>query len=189
MKKMEEERETSSRRENSETDLEKKSDGKREVEPEAQLSAGGEPVSGGELEKDRLSVNESNSTDPGAEKLRTGEKESEPARTGGEVARQDRTGEANEEPTESKPEPQQKSVREDSCNGSSNSIEKPGRKVKAGPATDSADLVESEAESDGGRAEETKENSDMQSSASRSRKEEGSDKVRRFVFFVFFFFF
>ncbi|KAI3446427.1 hypothetical protein Pfo_003092 [Paulownia fortunei] len=178
MKRMEEEREKSMRREKSETDLEKKTEEKRDVEPEAEPATGGEPVTGEESEKDQLSVNESNSTDPGAEKLRTGEKESEPARTGGEEVRHDRTGQTSEEPTELKSEPDQKSVREDSCNGSSNSIEESNRKAKNEPVTDSADVVESEAESDGGGAEATKENSDVQSSASRSRKEEGSDKVR-----------
>lgn len=176
MKKMEDERERSSRRENSETDLGKESEAKRDSEPKAEPPTGREPAAGEESEKDQLSVNESNSTDPGGEKLRTTEKVSEPLRTGGEEVRQERVG---EEPAESKPEIDQKSVRADSCNGSSNSIQEPDRKAKAGPATESADLVESEAESDGVRADAMKENSDVQSSASRSRKEEGNDKVRR----------
>ncbi|KAK6126857.1 hypothetical protein DH2020_039418 [Rehmannia glutinosa] len=180
MKRMEDEREKSLRREKNESDLEKKSEEKRDVEPEAEPTSGGEPVIGEEMDKDQLSVNESNSTDPGAEKVRAGEKESEPARTGVEELRQDRTGQTSEEPAELKSEPDRKSVREDSCNGSSNSIEKSDRNAKTEPVTDSADVVESEAESDGGgEGAATKENSDVQSTASRSRKEEGSDKVRR----------
>ncbi|KAK6117530.1 hypothetical protein DH2020_048750 [Rehmannia glutinosa] len=180
MKRMEDEREKSLRREKNESDLEKKSEEKRDVEPEAEPASGGEPVIGEEMDKDQLSVNESNSTDPGAEKVRAGEKESEPARTGAEELRQDRTGQTSEEPAELKSEPDRKSVREDSCNGSSNSIEKSDRNAKTEPVTDSADVVESEAESDGGgEGAATKENSDVQSTASRSRKEEGSDKVRR----------
>ncbi|KAK6126869.1 hypothetical protein DH2020_039392 [Rehmannia glutinosa] len=180
MKRMEDEREKSLRREKNESDLEKKSEEKRDVEPEAEPASGGEPVIGEEMDKDQLSVNESNSTDPGAEKVRAGEKESEPARTGAEELRQDRTGHTSEEPAELKSEPDRKSVREDSCNGSSNSIEKSDRNAKTEPVTDSADVVESEAESDGrGEGAATKENSDVQSTASRSRKEEGSDKVRR----------
>ncbi|GFP79815.1 hypothetical protein PHJA_000124900 [Phtheirospermum japonicum] len=179
VKSLEEEREGSSRREKSESDLENRSEEeKRDAEPEAEPASGGEPVVGDEMEKDQLSVNESNSTDPGAEKLITSEKEPEPAGTGAEEVRQDRTGKTIEEPAELKPEPDRKSLRADSCNGSSNSIEKSDRKAKDEPVTDSADLVESEAESDGG-GEAAKENSDVQSTASRSRKEEGSDKVRR----------
>ncbi|KAH6794653.1 hypothetical protein C2S52_005130 [Perilla frutescens var. hirtella] len=180
MKRMEEEREKNVRREKSEADLEIKVDEKRDCEPEAVPAAGVEPpASTGELEKDQLSVNESNSTDPEAEKLRTGEEGTDPAGAVGEDVGNDRTGQTSEEPAELKTEPDQKSVREDSCNGSSNSIEEPDRKAKAEPVAGSAELAESEAESDGGGAEATKENSDVQSSASRSRKEEGSDKVRR----------
>ncbi|KAK4392417.1 hypothetical protein Sango_2019500 [Sesamum angolense] len=179
MKRMEEEREKSLRREKHESDLEKMSEEKRDIEPESEPATAREPAAGEELAKDQLSVNESNSTDPGAEKLGTGEKESEPAQTVGEELREDRTGQTSEEPAELKSEPDQKSVREDSCNGSSNSIEESERKAKAEPVSDSADLVESEAESDGAGAEATKENSDVQSTASRSRKEEGSDKGRR----------
>lgn len=177
-KRMEEEREKSLRREKSVSDLEKDED-KIDVEPETGPATDGEPVTVEESDKDQSSVNESNSTDPGAEKSRTGEKESEPARTVGAEVRQDQTGQTSEEPTDLKSEPDHKSVREESCNGSSNSIDEPDRKTKIEPVTDSVDLVESEAESDGGGEEATKENSDVQSSASRSRKEEGSDKVRR----------
>ncbi|XP_047970747.1 serine/threonine-protein kinase PRP4 homolog isoform X2 [Salvia hispanica] len=157
MKRMEEERGKRVRSEKREADLENNVEEKRDCEAEA---------AGGELEKDQLSVNESNSTDPGAEKLIAGESASEPAGAGGEEARNDRTGETSGEPAGMKPD---KSVREDSCNGSSNSIEEPDRKVKTEAVARSA---ESEA---------MKENSDVQSSASRSRKEEeeGSDKVRR----------
>ncbi|XP_057768782.1 uncharacterized protein LOC130988848 [Salvia miltiorrhiza] len=179
MKRMEEEREKSQRREESGADLENNVEEKRDCEPEAAPAAVGEAAVVGELEKDQLSVNESNSTDPGAEKLRASEAGSEPAGAGGEEVRNDRTGHTSDGPAELKPEPDHKSVREDSCNGSSNSIEKPDRKAKAEPVAGSTELAESEAESDGGGAEAMKENSDVQSSASRSRKEEGSDKVRR----------
>ncbi|XP_047941270.1 nucleolar protein dao-5-like [Salvia hispanica] len=176
MKRMEEEREKGVRREESEADLEDNAKERRDCEPVAAPPAGGEPAVIGESEKDRLSVNESNSTDPGAEKLRAGEEACEPARTGGDEERNDRTGQTSGEPAETKPEPDHKSVREDSCNGSSNSIDEPDRKAKAEPVARS---TESEGESDGGGAGAMKENSDVQSSASRSRKEEGSDKVRR----------
>lgn len=168
---MEEERERGTGRERHDTDLENRPEEKRDCEPEA---ATAETTAAAELEKDRLSVNESNSTDPEAEKLRTGEEGSEPAGIRGEEVRNDRTGQTSGEPAELKSGPDQKSVREDSCNGSSNSIDEPDRKAKKAEP-----VAESEAESDGGGAEATKENSDVQSSASRSRKEEGSDKVRR----------
>ncbi|KAL1554598.1 hypothetical protein AAHA92_15143 [Salvia divinorum] len=173
MKRMEEEREKGVRREESEADLENNVKERRDCESVAAPAAGGEQAVIGELEKDRLSVNESNSTDPGAEKLRAGEAASEPVGTGGDEVTNDQTGQTSSEPGQMKPEPDHKSVREDSCNGSSNSIEDPDRKAKAEP------VAESEAESDGGGAGAMKENSDVQSSASRSRKEEGSDKVRR----------
>ncbi|KAG6397271.1 hypothetical protein SASPL_143437 [Salvia splendens] len=158
MKRMEEERGKRVRSEKSEADLENNVEEKRDREPEA---------AGGELEKDQLSVNESNSTDPGAEKLIAGDSASEPAGAG-EKARNDRTGETSGEPAGMKPEVDHKSVREDSCNGSSNSIEGPDREVKTEAVARSND------------SEAMKENSDVQSSASRSRKEEeGRDKVRR----------
>ncbi|GER39922.1 DNA-binding bromodomain-containing protein [Striga asiatica] len=128
-------------------------------------SAGG----GGEgIDKDRLSVNESNSTDPAAEKSKTGEKESEPAGTGVDEVGRDQ---ADQEPAELTPEPDRKSGRADSCNGSSNSIEKSDRRAKEEPATDSAES--------GGGGEAAKESSDVQSTASRSRKEGGGDTVQR----------
>ncbi|KAG6411014.1 hypothetical protein SASPL_129088 [Salvia splendens] len=178
MKRMEEEREKGVRREESEADLENNAK-EGDCEPVAAPAAGGEPAVIGDVEKDRLSVNESNSTDPGAEKLRAGEEACEPAGTGGDEVRNNRPGQTSGEPAEMKPEPDHKSVREDSCNGSSNSIDEPDRKAKAEPVVRSTELAESEAESDGGGAGAMKENSDVQSSASRSRKEEGSDKVRR----------
>ncbi|KAL3625508.1 hypothetical protein CASFOL_030962 [Castilleja foliolosa] len=166
-------------REKSVSDLENNGEEEKiNVEPEAEPAIRGEPVVGDEMEKDQISVNESNSTDPCSDKLITSEKESEPAGTGAEDLNLDRAGKTIKEPADLKPEPDRKSLRADSCNGSSNSIDKSDRKGKDEPVTDSADLVESEAESDGG-GEETKENSDVQSTASRSRKEEGSDKVRR----------
>ncbi|KAL6540451.1 hypothetical protein OROMI_024334 [Orobanche minor] len=180
VKRMEDERERSLRRENIESDLENKSEEeKMDIQPEAEAESGGEPAVGEEMDKDRLSVNESNSTDPGAEKLGTGEKESEPAGPGVQEIGQDRPVQANnKEPVGLNIEPGQKSVREESCNGSSNSIEKSDRKGKDEPVADSGDLAESESESDGGE-EAAKENSDVQSTASRSKKEEGSDMVRR----------
>ncbi|KAL2483144.1 DNA-binding bromodomain-containing protein [Forsythia ovata] len=193
MKRMEEEREGSLRSEkNSEenSDLEKKSEEKRkddEVEPEEkawQQSMAGEPVAGNESEKDHMSVNESNSTDLDGEKVRTGEKESEPDRTGEFKKQSDRTGDAREEPVDLKAESDRtgegKPVREESCNGSSDSIEKDSvREVKVERTSDSVGLVESEAESKGGGDEAAKESSDVQSSASRSKKEEENDKIHR----------
>ncbi|KAL3623785.1 hypothetical protein CASFOL_032601 [Castilleja foliolosa] len=179
VKSLEDEREGSLRREKSGSDLENKGEEEnRDVEPEEEPASGGEPVVGDEMEKDQVSVNESNSTDPGAEKLITSEKESEPAGDEAEEVRQDRTGKTVEDPVELNPEPDRKPFRADSCNGSSNSIEKTDRKTKDEPVSDSVDLVESETESDGG-GDAAKENSDVQSTASRSRKEEGSDKVLR----------
>ncbi|KAL6509093.1 hypothetical protein OROGR_023200 [Orobanche gracilis] len=179
VKRMEDERDRSLRRENMESDLENKSEEeKMDIHPEVEAESGGELAVGEEMDKDRLSVNESNSTDPGAEKLGTGEKESEPAGTGAEEIGRDRAVQTNKEPTGLESEPDQKSAREGSCNGSSNSIEKSERKGKDEPVTDSIDLAESEAKSDGGE-DAAKENSDVQSAASRSRKEEGSDIVRR----------
>ncbi|KAL6534601.1 hypothetical protein OROGR_013276 [Orobanche gracilis] len=181
VKRMEDERERSLRRENIESDLENKSEEeKMDIQPEAEAEAesGGVPAVGEEMDKDRLSVNESNSTDPGAEKLGTGEKDSEPVGTGVQEIGQDQLVQTNKEPAGLKFEPDQKSVREDSCNGSSNSIEKSDRKGQDEPVADSIDLAESEAESGGGE-EAAKENSDVQSTASRSKKEEGSDMIRR----------
>ncbi|KAL3841207.1 hypothetical protein ACJIZ3_025798 [Penstemon smallii] len=143
MKKMEEEKERGSTREKSVVDPEKKNEGS---------------------EKNQMSVNESNSTDLRAEKLRTGVKETKPIGT----------GPATREPMELKSEPDGKSVQEDSFNGSSNSIEKElDQEAKVEPVSGSA-------ESKGEGEEPTEENSDVQSSASRSVKDDdGSDKVRR----------
>ncbi|XP_051148476.1 uncharacterized protein LOC127263478 isoform X2 [Andrographis paniculata] len=180
MRRMEEERERSLRGETYEADL-KDGEGETDADPVSAAPAeDGDPIAGEGIEKDQLSVNESNSTDPESEKLRATEKESEPERTAGEDAGEDKTGRTSEV----KSEPDRKPVREDSCNGSSNSIEKSDRrKAEAEPSRGEAGgPVESEAEGGGGEA--MKENSDVQSSASRSRKEveegeEGSDKVRR----------
>ncbi|KAH7856273.1 hypothetical protein Vadar_034769 [Vaccinium darrowii] len=145
-------------------------------------SVAGEPVSGG----DNLSVNESNFSDPNKVGKDGDVKEPEPVRTG--VGEPD-TGEGG---GSTKP------VGENSCNGSSNSIEKeedgqvreageegPVRKTvkdePGGGRGDSPELWESVAESKGGGEEVTavKESSDVQSSASKSRKELGDDdKVR-----------
>ncbi|KAI8562104.1 hypothetical protein RHMOL_Rhmol03G0008700 [Rhododendron molle] len=142
-------------------------DDRGKVSPE---SVAGGPVSGG----DDRSVNESNSTDPNKTGKDGGGDEPEPVRTG--------EGEPDGGAGLAKP------VGENSCNGSSNSIEKeeeeePVREsVKDEPGGgrgDSAELGESVAESKGAAA--AKEvSSDVQSSASKSRKEEelGDDKVR-----------
>ncbi|PSR84543.1 Bromodomain-containing protein [Actinidia chinensis var. chinensis] len=137
--------------------------GEEEMEPE---SVAGKPVTGEDSDGDNQSVNESNSTDPKSEVQKTRVEEPEPVRTG--------------EPKSTKP------VGEDSWNGSSDSIEKrdPVREsLKAEPeggVSDSPELWESVAESKGGGGEDVaaKESSDVQSSASKSRKELGSDKVR-----------
>ncbi|XP_075517823.1 uncharacterized protein LOC142552087 isoform X1 [Primulina tabacum] len=186
MKCMEEERERGPRRERTGTDLEKKSeenrsdeDVKPEVEPSPEPVSGGEKPHADELEKDHMSVNESNSTDLGAEKTRTGERELEPVEAETAEAGRNRTGESSEEPADLNSEPDRKLDREDSCNGSSNSIEKEtGKEAMAKRASESGEAVESEAESKGGD-EAMKESSDVQSSASRSKKEEGIDKARR----------
>ncbi|CAA0829908.1 DNA-binding bromodomain-containing protein [Striga hermonthica] len=176
VKRMEEERERSLQ-EKSASDLENKDMAKRVVDPEAEPGGSGSgggvgPAVGEEIDKDQLSVNESNSTDPEAEKPKTGEKAAEPAAEGEGL---DKAGQVRHEPVEVKTEPDRKSgeEEEDSFNGSSNSIEKSDRRGKKKPVG----LV---AES-GGREEAAKESSDVQSTASRSRKEEGGggDKVRR----------
>ncbi|CAK9168675.1 unnamed protein product [Ilex paraguariensis] len=109
------------------------------------------------------SVDESNSTDPKEEDLKTvierAEKGNEPDSGPG------RTGSL-------------KPVREDSCNGSSESVDKNPvlESVKVEPVSDSAELCESVAESEDGEEEGAKETSDVQSSASKSMKE-GNDKL------------
>lgn len=176
MKRLKEEREEEGEKSNGgeKSDPEKTVEREREddhgkVSPE---SVAGGPVSGG----DDRSVNESNSTDPNKTgKDGGGDDEPEPVRTG--------EGEPDGGAGLAKP------VGENSCNGSSNSIEKeeeeeePVREsVKDEPGGgrgDSAELGESVAESKGAAA--AKEvSSDVQSSASKSRKEEelGDDKVR-----------
>ncbi|XP_073132211.1 uncharacterized protein [Henckelia pumila] len=184
MKSMEEEREGGSGRERTGLDPENKreenrsdEDVKQEAEPSPEpVAGGGDQLAADELEKDHMSVNESNSTDLGAEKTRTGEKESEPVEAEAAEAERNRTGESSEEPADLNSEPDRKPDREDSCNGSSNSIEK--ESGKAAIAERASESGESEAESQGGD-EAMKESSDVQSSASRSKKEEGIDKARR----------
>ncbi|KAL6987015.1 hypothetical protein U1Q18_012775 [Sarracenia purpurea var. burkii] len=137
----------------------------RESEPE---SVAGKPIAGEESDRDNQSVSESNSTDLKGEDHKTGvdDDEKEPNRT--RIGIEPDTAGGSTKP-----------VGEDSCNGSSDSIEKenPVREsVKAEPevgVSDSPELWESVAESKGGGGEEitAKESSDMQSSASRSRKE------------------
>ncbi|XP_052175906.1 uncharacterized protein LOC127790427 isoform X2 [Diospyros lotus] len=165
-------------------DEEEKREQRGEPDKLSPRSVAGDPVAGNESNRENQSVSESNSTDPKGETYKTGDdgKEPEPIRTG-----------------ERKPEAQDlaggstKPVGENSCNGSSDSIEKmPVREsVKAEPdrgARDSAELWESVAElwesvaesKDGHAGDEAtaKESSDVQSSASKSRKEGVSDKLR-----------
>ncbi|XP_073287434.1 uncharacterized protein [Primulina huaijiensis] len=183
MKSMEEERDRGSRRERAGPDLERKSeenrseeDVKPDEEPSPEPVAGGDMLAGDEIEKDHMSVNESNSTDLEAEKTRTGEKELEPVEAEAAEAERNRTGESSEEPADMTSEPNLKPDREDSFNGSSNSIEK--ESGKAAIAERASESGESEAESKGGNGA-MKESSDVQSSASRSKEEEGIDKARR----------
>ncbi|XAR68582.1 hypothetical protein NMG60_11003760 [Bertholletia excelsa] len=147
---------------------EEKGRGEPEKSPE---SVSGKPVTGDESDRENQSVNESNSTDPKIDDYKTGVQDNEPEPV--------RTGEGEPDP----PGGSTKPAGEDSCNGSSDSIAKevPVRETpKAEPEggvsqSDSPELWESVAESkDEGTA---KESSDVQSSASKSRKEEGSDKV------------
>nr|XP_016463328.1 PREDICTED: uncharacterized protein LOC107786375 [Nicotiana tabacum] len=118
-------------------------------------------------DKDQQSVNESSSTDPKHScSLKTSAEENEdkpePVRTGTVKTEPLQTGSIKEEPDKCAEE---RPVREDSCNGSSDSVEKPpiGVTMKVEPLSESAELVESVAESKGGE-ERTKENSDVQSS-------------------------
>ncbi|KAM7505540.1 hypothetical protein LguiB_004444 [Lonicera macranthoides] len=123
----------------------------------------------GKSDRDNQSVNESNSTDPKGDNVETGtvkaERETEPVRT-----------------EEEKTEPEiVKPVQEDSCNGSSDSIAKEPVFVSAKVESVDGQVepeLESVAESEGGTGDGAKESSDVQSSASKLRKE-GSDKVLR----------
>ncbi|XP_059646375.1 uncharacterized protein LOC132292743 [Cornus florida] len=184
VKRLKEEREQSSReseKEREKSDLEKSVE--RDIKEEKidedgepkKLSPGSvadKPVSGEESDRENQSVNESNSTDPKIENVETGpagaEKEPEPVETG-----------------DDKPDPVGDSAKpagEDSCNGSSDSIAKeparePVKIEQEGGGSESPELLESVAESKGGNEEGAKENSDVQSSASLSRKK-GRDKLR-----------
>lgn len=117
-------------------------------------------------DKDQQSVNESSSTDPkhscSLKNSAENEDKAEPVRTGTVKTEPLQTGSIKEEPDKCAEE---RPVREDSCNGSSDSVEKPpiGVTMKVEPLSESAELVESVAESKGGE-ERTKENSDVQSS-------------------------
>nr|XP_016472903.1 PREDICTED: uncharacterized protein LOC107794870 [Nicotiana tabacum] len=123
-------------------------------------------------DKDQQSVNESSSTDPkhscSLKNSAENEDKAEPVRTGTVKTEPLQTGSIKEEPDKCGEE---RPVREDSCNGSSDSVEKPpvGVTMKVEPVSESPELVESMAESKGGE-EGTKENSDVQSSVSKSRK-------------------
>lgn len=158
----------------------------REVKDEpdkSPLSVAGEPIS----DKDELSVNESISTDRRSSNEDTGtrgnmgEEPKEPGRIGEEGEESDRVGD-------------EKTVREeDSCYGSSDSVEKEEAepvqnevKIEPGSVSGSPGSVESVAESEGrgggGGQEEaaTKEEcSDVQSSATKSRRDGDNDHVLR----------
>nr|GMC86133.1 Bromodomain-containing protein [Ipomoea batatas] len=153
--------------ENQEIRCEEKNEGDVEITPE--LDAG-EPVTG---DKDQQSMNESNSTDQKDANARTGTKDD------GKHLEAILTGNVEDEPDKVK---EGKPGREDSCNCSSNSVEKEPVhevvKLKTEPVTDSTELLESVAESKGNE-EGTKENSDVQSSASKSRKTGDADRSNR----------
>lgn len=122
-----------------------------------------------ELDRDNQSVTQSNSTDPKSENVETGEVkvENDPELV--------RTADENRQPASGS----EKLVREESCNGSSDSIAKEmvqATSVKVeqeGGASESPELWESVAESKGSGE---KESSDVQSSASKLKKEE-SDRL------------
>lgn len=156
---------------------------KREVKDEpdkSPLSVAGEPIS----DKDELSVNESISTDRRSNedtgtRGTMGEEPKEPGRIGEESEEPDRAGE-------------EKTVREeDSCYGSSDSVEKEEAepvqnevKVEPGSVSGSPGSVESVAESEGGgggqeEATTKEECSDVQSSATKSRRDGDNDHVLR----------
>ncbi|KAA8518258.1 hypothetical protein F0562_015859 [Nyssa sinensis] len=150
-----------------ERDEEEKANGDGEPEKASPKLVAGKSLSGEESDRENQSVNESNSTDPKSDNIETGREE---------VKTEPEPIEIGEE----KPEVQTKPAREDSCNGSSDSIAKePVREsVKVEPEggeSDSPELLESVAESKGGN-EGAKESSDVQSSASLSRQK-GRDKV------------
>lgn len=153
--------------ENQEIRCEEKNEGDVEITPE---SDAGEPVTG---DKDQQSMNESNSTDQKDANARTGTKDD------GKHLEAILTGNVEDEPDKVK---EGKPGREDSCNCSSNSVEKEPVhevvKLKTEPVTDSTELLESVAESKGNE-EGTKENSDVQSSASKSRKTGDADRSNR----------
>lgn len=161
----EDEKSDPAKSENREIRCEEKNEGDVEITPE---SDAGEPVAG---DKDQQSMNESNSTEQKYKNARTGTKDD------GKHLEAIQTGNVEDEPDKVK---EGKTGREDSCNCSSNSVEKEPvhEVVKTEPVTDSAELLESVAESKGNE-ESTKENSDVQSSASKSRKTEDGDRANR----------
>nr|DAD42210.1 TPA_asm: hypothetical protein HUJ06_000440 [Nelumbo nucifera] len=182
VKRLKEEREWSLReKENSveKPDLEKDSEKfrakeeqkERDDEPEKSSpeNVDGEPVTGEESDRENQSFNESNSTDPKGGTRDNGVEESEKKREPVETI----TGRPDPVSGDLKP------TGEGSCNGSSDTVPKESAappvgkslgSVKAREAGDSPELWESMAESKGGGDEETKENSDVQSSASLSKK-------------------
>ncbi|XVF75893.1 hypothetical protein PTKIN_Ptkin13bG0223100 [Pterospermum kingtungense] len=160
VKKLKEERERSLRENGKETeksDLEKEKESQKreeENEPEDQTK---KPVHGrGESDRENRSVNESNFTDPKNETPGTGPEkakvEPEGCKTGKEVDNLKPAG-------------------ENSCNGSCDSVakESDGNSERAHPRREPGSSPESVAESKGG--EPNRESSDVQSSASLSRKE------------------
>lgn len=190
---MKEERERSTRdsenREENSSDLSKSGESEtpperdagedeREVRVDSQkspLSVAGEPVSG-------KFMNESISGDERDADVGTGRNESEKEEQPG------RTGDENEEPVQTG---EDKPVREeDSCYGSSDSVEKEEPvpepvqkevKIEMESVSDSPELMESVAESKRGGEEDatTKECSDVQSSATRSRDDSDKDRMVR----------
>ncbi|KAL5739680.1 hypothetical protein ACOSQ2_028860 [Xanthoceras sorbifolium] len=117
-------------------------------------------ISGEESDRENRSVNESNSIDPKAKVTEKGPEPEEPAEPETENAGED-----------------VRTAKGDSCNGSSGSAAKAS--ARNSEPVDSSELRESVAESrDGGEEGNGKEreNSDVQSSASLSRKEEKGDE-------------
>lgn len=156
---------------------------KREVKDEpdkSPLSVAGEPIS----DKDELSVNESISTDRRSSHEHTGTR----GNMGEELKESGRIGEEGEPARAGEEKPVRE---EDSCYGSSDSVEKEEAepvqnevKVEPGSVSGSPGSVESVAESEGGgggqeEATTKEECSDVQSSATKSRRDGDNDHVLR----------
>ncbi|KAK9283592.1 hypothetical protein L1049_011841 [Liquidambar formosana] len=155
--------EKDSKEDRSETD---KKDGDGEPEKSSSEPVAGKLVSGEESDRDNQSVNESNSTGTKGVKRETGGEDA--AREPGPV--QSGSGEPGPVSRDSKP------VGEDSYNESSDSIAK-DLTVVAKKAEDSSELRDSAGESKRGEEGGRKENSDVQSSASLSRKTRRAEEI------------